>query len=125
MVDIIGNKGVNESNWAAYAAECANEQGRFWDYHDKLFDVWTGEFAGTYTKPKLKQYAAELKLDATSFNQCLDTDKTKPAIEADVAEAKRLGVYGTPMFFVNGALLQVQPPLSYGVFSRAFDSLLK
>lgn len=124
-MDIIGNKGVNESNWAAYAAECANDQGKFWEYHDKLFEVWSGEFAGTYTKPKLKQYAADLKLDTTVFNQCLDTEKDKAAVDADIADAKQLNVYGTPMFFVNGQLLQTGGSLSYAIFSRAFDSLLK
>src|SRR5512142_1518159 len=65
---------VGESTWAAQAAECANQQGRFWEYHSRLFQVWAGENAGTFTKPKLKQHAADLKLDTGSFNQCLDTD---------------------------------------------------
>ena len=91
-----------ESHWAAYAAECANRQGRFWDYHDKLFAVWQGENVGTYTKDKLKRYAAELQLDVARFNTCLDNDETKGVVDADVAEGARLGAKGTPAFFLNG-----------------------
>ncbi|MBI5030710.1 MAG: thioredoxin domain-containing protein [Chloroflexi bacterium] len=113
-----------ESIWAAQAAECANQQGKFWEYHNRLFQVWTGENVGTYTKSNLKQYAADLKLDATTFNQCLDSDKTLPIVQADIAEANRLGIHQTPTFLINSRVLQIQS-LDYGQFSRTFDSLLK
>ncbi len=118
------SSGGTESHYAAQAAECANQQGMFWEYHDKLFDVWTGENVGTYTKPKLKQYAADLKLDTGKFNTCLDTDATLSVVNADVAEADRLGVNGTPTFFMNGKLFQMQVG-DYSEFSRTFDALLK
>jgi protein-disulfide isomerase len=114
----------NESHWAAYAAECANEQGKFWEYHDKLFVEWRGEFVGTYTKDKLKKYAADLGLDTSQFNQCVDTEKTKPVIDADIADANRLGIQGTPTFLVNGRALQIRS-LDVGEFTRTFDLLLK
>ncbi len=113
-----------ESHWAAYAAECANEQGRFWEYHDKLFSVWAGENVGTYSKANLKKYAADLKLDTAKFNQCIDTDKYKSVIDADVAEAGRLGIQATPTFLVNGRALQIRS-LDFSEFSRTFDSILK
>ncbi|HEX9075410.1 MAG TPA: thioredoxin domain-containing protein [Anaerolineae bacterium] len=115
---------IGESNWAAQAAECANLQGKFWDYHDKLFSVWTGENVGTFTKAKLKQYAADLQLNATDFNQCLDGDKTASVVQADMAEANRQGVQGTPTYFLNGRLMQLRT-LQFDEFSRTFDSLLK
>jgi protein-disulfide isomerase len=115
---------IGESTWAAQAAECANQEGRFWEYHNKLFQVWSGENVGTYVKPKLKQYAADLKLDTTSFNQCLDSDKTLSIVQADFAEGTRMGVHQTPTFFLNGRSLQLQS-LDYGWFSRTFDSSLK
>lgn len=115
---------IGESNWSAQAAECANQQGKFWQYHDKLFVVWAGENVGTYTRPKLKQYAADIGLDTNTFNQCLDSDRTASIVQADIAEATRMGVQGTPTFFVNGRLLQIQS-LDVGQFTRAFDSLLK
>jgi protein-disulfide isomerase len=112
---------TGESVWAAQAAECANQQGKFWDYHSRLFQVWSGENVGTYTKPKLKQYAADLKLDTGTFNQCLDTDKTLSLVQADIAEATRMGVDSTPTFFVNGRMIQLQS-LDYSFFARTFDS---
>ncbi len=115
---------VSESHWAAYAAECANLQGKFWEYHDKLFSMWVGEGVGTFTKPNLKKYAADLKLDTVAFNQCLDTEQTKPVIDADIAEVTRLGIQGTPTFLVNGRQLQIRS-LDVSEFSRTFDALLK
>jgi protein-disulfide isomerase len=111
---------IGESTWAAQAAECANQQGKFWEYHDHLFQIWSGENVGTYTKPKLKQYAADLGLDTASFGQCLDTDKTLSAVQADVAEAVRQSVNQTPTFFLNGRMLPLS--LDYDWFSRTFDS---
>ncbi len=115
---------VGESTWAAQAAECANQQGKFWEYHDKLFQVWSGENVGTYIKPKLKQYAADLELDTATFAQCLDGDKTLSIVQADVAEGVRMGVRSTPSFFVNGGTLSLQS-LDYSYFSRTFEAVLK
>lgn len=106
------------------AAECANQQGKFWEYHDKLFAVWSGENVGTYAKAKLKEYAAGIVPDTATFNQCVDGDKTMSVVQADIAEATRMGVQGTPTFFVNNRLLNINS-LEYGSFSRTFDSLLK
>lgn len=115
---------IGESTWAAQAAECANQQGQFWEYHDKLFQVWVGENVGTYVKTKLKQYAADLKLDAAAFNQCLDSDNTLSVVQADSAEGERMGVHQTPTFFLNGRSLPLRS-LDYGWFSQTFDASLK
>jgi protein-disulfide isomerase len=116
---------VGESHWSAYAAECANEQGKFWEYHDVLFNKWTGENVGTYTKDKLKKYAADMGgLDLTKFNTCVDTERTKSIIEADKTESAKFGVSGTPTFFLNGKLLQIRT-LEASEFARTFDLFLK
>lgn len=115
---------TGESVWAAQAAECANQQGKFWEYHNKLFQVWAGENVGTYVKPKLKQYAADLKLDTRTFNQCLDSDKTLSVVQADLAEGKEMGVHQTPTFFLNGRPLQLQS-FDYGWFAQTLDASLK
>lgn len=117
-------RGINESHWAAYAAECANRQNKFWQYHEKLFSEWRGEFVGTYTKPNLKKFAADLGLDTATFNKCLDNEETASVIQADIAEAQRLGLSGTPTFMIGGRVLQVRT-LDYSEFARTFDSLLK
>lgn len=122
---VIDQGRIGESHWAAQAAECASLQGKFWEYHDKLFSVWSGENRGTYTKQNLKKYASDLGLDTGNFNQCLDTDQTLSTVQADTGEATRLAVPGTPSFFVNGRLLSQIDPSDYAAFARTFDSLLK
>ena len=82
---------------AAEAAECANEQGKFWEYHDILF-----ENQGKLDKENLKLYAQELELNQNQFDNCLDTDKFKQDIERDINEGEFLGIEGTPTFFING-----------------------
>ena len=115
---------IGESHWAAQAAECANQQAKFWEYHDVLFTRWTGENVGTYTKPKLKQYAADLKLDTTAFNQCLDSDATLSIVQADTAAGTQLGVRYTPIFFINNRQVSVQS-LDFSSFARAIDAAIK
>lgn len=89
-----------------------------------MFSLWAGEGVGTFTKPNLKKYAADLKLDTAAFNVCLDTEQTKAVIDADIAEVQRLGIQGTPTFLVNGRQLQIRT-LDASEFSRTFDSFLK
>ena len=91
---------------AAEAARCAGEQGRFWEYHDLLF-----ESQSTATIEDFKRSAEQLKLDLKSFGQCLDSGKHHAAVEADVQEGARLGVTGTPTFFINGRILVGAQPL--------------
>lgn len=93
-----------ESFDSAYAAECANRQGKFWEYHDLLTTNWQGENVGSFTVDRLKIFAAQLKIDSSKFNNCLDTQETKSIIDADIAEARNAGVRGTPTFYVNGRL---------------------
>lgn len=92
----------SESQWAAEAAECAGEQNRFWDYHDKLFASQQGENQGAFSKDNLKKFAADLKLDTAKFNQCLDSGKFADKIKKSSDDAHLIGVQGTPTVFING-----------------------
>jgi protein-disulfide isomerase len=94
-----------ESIWAAEASECANEQGRFWDYYDKLFAEQTGENVGTFVRDNLKRFAADLGLDTQQFNQCLDSNKYLSKVQQEGADAQRLGIGSTPAILVNGQLI--------------------
>ena len=91
-----------ESVWAAQAAECAADQGKFWEYHDLLFDKQNGENVGLFTKEKLIAYAKELNLDAAKFDPCLQQDETLQRVISDTQEGRQVGVTGTPTFFING-----------------------
>jgi protein-disulfide isomerase len=88
------------------AARCAHEQDKFWAYHDVLFDK-----APRASAQDLKTYAGALGLDTTKFDQCLTTEKYKERVQKDVDEGARLGVQGTPAFFVSGRLLSGAQPL--------------
>jgi protein-disulfide isomerase len=91
---------------ASEAANCANAQGKFWEYHAKLFANQTA-----LGEDKLKEYAKDVGLDATKFEQCLKDQPFKAAIDKDVADGEKVGVNGTPAFFINGRMLSGALPL--------------
>jgi predicted DsbA family dithiol-disulfide isomerase len=101
---------------AAEASRCAQEQGKFWEYHDQLFT------ASKLDKDSLIEYARSLKLDDTQFVSCLTNEKYKAAIDKDREDGRKAGVTGTPGFFINGiALSGVQ---SQETFARVIDDEL-
>lgn len=82
----------------ALAASCANEQDKFWAYHDKLF-----QNQNHLTSDDLKNYAQQTGLDITRFEQCVVTRRFLSQVETDYQAGLSAGVEGTPTFFVNGA----------------------
>jgi protein-disulfide isomerase len=85
------------SQKTAEATRCAGLQDKFWEYHDLLFAKGSGlEIA------QLKDYARTLKLDADAFDRCLDSGETAAAVKQDLEQGQKLGLTGTPSFFVNG-----------------------
>jgi len=89
---------------AAEASECANEQGKFWDYHDLLFNNQTtwSPLTGTDVGNSFTDLARQLNLDTDQFRSCLDSDKYKKAVDTDAAAGTAAQVDGTPTFFING-----------------------
>ena len=85
---------------AAEAAECARDQGKFWEYHDILFEEYHGR------ESSLSSYATDLGLNVFEFNSCLRSGEKSAKVEADFAEGYRNGIKGTPTFFVNDIMLQ-------------------
>jgi protein-disulfide isomerase len=94
-----------ESNWAAEAAECASEQGKFFEYHDKLYASQAGENRGTFSKDNLKKLGADLGL-ATSFNACVDSGRYAQVVRDDTKVGEGRGVQATPTLFVNGRKIE-------------------
>jgi protein-disulfide isomerase len=103
---------------AAEAAACAAEQGKFWQYHDRLFENQT-----KLSEADLKQHAAELGLNATQFNACVDAHKPKALVDADLRAGEEAGVDGTPAFFINGRMVSGAQP--YDLFKRVIDEELE
>jgi protein-disulfide isomerase len=102
---------------AAEAANCANEQGAFWDYTEKLFKMEQGLSAQAYS-----EYASQLDLDAQAFKDCLESGRYKEEIQSDFDFAANLGVRSTPTFFINGiAIVGAQP---FEVFQQVIEKEL-
>lgn len=112
-----------ESTDAANAAECANDQGKFWEYHDYLYNHQGAENSGAFSKENLKGFAATLGLNTATFNDCLDTNKDQANVDKDLKEGGTAGVNGTPATFVNGILISGAAP--YADFKAAIDKALK
>jgi protein-disulfide isomerase len=91
---------------AAEAARCAGEQGKFWDYHDKLYST-----GAKFSAEELKNSAREVGLDIDGFDKCLASGKFKGAVQNDLLEGAKLGLNGTPAFFINGRELTGAQPL--------------
>jgi len=109
---------------SAQAAECADDQGKYWDMHDKMFSEQTklGQGTVTYTVQDLKKWAVQIGLDANKFNQCLDSGKYKAEVEKDFADGQAAGVSGTPTTFINGrSLVGAQP---YATFKAIIEEEL-
>jgi len=102
---------------AAVAAECANEQNAFWLYHDLLF-----EFQDELSRERMLELARSIDLDMQRFSACLDNPAVEDEVKTDTAEGQRLGVLGTPTFFINGRVLVGAQPLD--VFADVLDEEL-
>ncbi len=121
----------NESKWAAQASECAKDQGKFWEFHDYIFNyIWTnyyakgqnGENVGVFSKNNLKKYANTVGLNASEFAGCLDSGKHEAKIAADEALGRKSGAKGTPTTFVNGKMIVGAQP--FEVFDAAIKEAL-
>lgn len=91
-----------DSPRAAEAAQCAEEQGQFWPYHNYLYEEASG-----LGEAELKLYAEQLGLDTAVFNACLDSGQYADYVQTDLDSARAEGATGTPTFFVNGRLITV------------------
>lgn len=109
---------------AAEAGQCADDQGRFWDMHDKMYAEQDKEGTGTiqFELADIKKWASEIGLNAGEFNNCLDSDKYKKEVEKDLADGTASGITGTPGTFVNGTLIKGSVP--YATFAQAIDAAL-
>jgi len=102
---------------SAEAANCAREQGKFWEYHDRLFTNQQ-----TLTRAALKQYARDSGIDAAQFNACLDSSKYAPRVRDAAAAAAQLGITSTPTTYINGRMISGARP--YEAFTEVIDDEL-
>jgi protein-disulfide isomerase len=102
---------------AHQAAEAAHRQGKFWEMHDRIFENPKDLSPETYLR-----YAKEIGLDIDQYQEDIASTSVRKAVDADLAMASKLGVSGTPSFFINGRFLSGAQP--YGSFARLIDEEL-
>ena len=104
---------------AAWSAQCAYEQGKFWEFHDLIYD---NDNPGAISKDDLKAYAAKIGLNMDKFNECVDSLRYRDKVNNQQHEAFEAGFNGSPAFLING-----QPIVGaqhFEVFEKVIDSLL-
>jgi protein-disulfide isomerase len=112
----------NEATLAAEAAECANDQDSYWEYHYKLYAEQAGENRGAFLPDRLKQFAGDLGLDREEFDACLDSHKHIDLIEQERSQASEAGARGTPSFLIGGEL--VVGYMTFDEFSQHIEEAL-
>lgn len=122
-----------ESIVAAQAAECAKDQGKYWAYHDAIFEIEIKEFetlgnnehTGNLNKETFKKIASDLKMNTDEFLACFDSQKYAAEVEKDTKEANSIMERpSTPTIFINEKMIEPQGALPYNVFSQAIDEAL-
>ncbi len=90
------------SRYAALAAQCAGEQGKFWEMHDQLFTNHQWAQTGKNPRSVFRDFAKAIRLDLDKYDACMDGQRYAARLDASVQEGEQVGVRGTPSFFVNG-----------------------
>ena len=113
-----------EAMVASMAAQCANDQGKYWEMHDKIFreQFNKGDDIIRFKVTDLKKWAKDLKLDTAAFDSCLDSERYKAEVAKDKADGDAVGIQGTPSFFINGRFLGGVHP--YPDFKKMIDEEL-
>jgi protein-disulfide isomerase len=120
-----------ESIAASQAAECARDQGKYWAYHDAIFNIEIKEFdtlgnnehTGNLNKEAFKKIASDLKMNVDEFLACFDSQKYAAEVERDIKEANSvMDRASTPTIFINEKIIQGAYP--YNIFSQAIDEAL-
>ena len=114
-----------EAMLAAMAVDCAGEQNKYWEYHDKVFreQYNKGDDIIRFKAVDLKKWAKDTKLDPAKFDQCLDSQKYQNEVMKDRMDGEAAGVQGTPTFFINGRVMGGAQ--QYPEYKKLIDDLLK
>ena len=121
---IIGPDSIN----AAHGAHCASDQGMFWEYHDVLYNNWSGENNGWASSENLMEFAVDIELDIDEWTQCMLDKKYENKIASSNTDAQTLGLQGTPGFFVIGPenkVTKIGGAQPFENFQQIFDSELR
>ena len=114
-----------DSLLAAEAAYCAEDQEKYWQYHDELYKNWGGERTGWVTRESLDNFAKTVNLDLNEFNKCLDDHKYQNKVKTIHEFGKEIGIDATPSFLVfNGEkIIKIRGNQPLEVFLKTFEEL--
>lgn len=112
-----------DSVFAAEAAYCAEDQGKYWEYHDELYTNWKGERTGWITTDSLNDFAKTVGLDLQQFNSCLSEHKYRNRVLDLEKFGRDIGVKATPTFLIfdNEKLIKIEGNQSIDVFRKVLD----
>jgi protein-disulfide isomerase len=114
-----------DSLLAAEATYCAQDQEKYWQYHNELYENWGGERTGWITRESLNKFAITIDLNLKEFNDCLDNHTYKDRVNTHYQFGKELGIDATPSFLVfNGEkIIKIRGNQPLDVFLKTFDEL--
>ena len=114
-----------DSLLAAEAAYCAQDQGKYWQYHDELYKNWGGERTGWITRESLERFGTSVNLDLEEFNKCLDEQKYQDKVAFLHNFGKEIGIDATPSFLVfnDEKIIKIRGNQPLEVFLKTFDEL--
>jgi len=121
---IIGQDSVNAAN----AAHCAQEKGKFWEYHDMLYNNWAGENTGWASSKNLLAFATQVNITDSDFNSCMSDARYVSVVKGSVSDAQTLGLTGTPDFFIiapDNSVTKIVGAQPFQVFDEIFKKLAK
>ena len=112
-----------DSKLAAEASYCAQDQEKYWKYHDELYKNWGGERTGWITRESLTKFAETVDLDIEKFNKCLDDHKYENKVNSLYAFGKEIGIDATPSFLVfnDEKIIKIRGNQPLEVFLKTFD----
>lgn len=114
-----------DSVLAAEASYCANDQGKYWEYHDEIYKNWAGEKTGWVNRDSLEQFAKTTNLDVSQFNKCLDDKKYKQKVLDNERFGTDVGIRATPSFLIfdNEKIIKIEGNQPLSVFRQVLDTI--
>jgi protein-disulfide isomerase len=115
----------SDSVLAAQASYCADDQGKYWEYHDEIYKNWAGERTGWVTRQSLDQFANTVGLDLIQFSKCLDDKKYQQRVLENEKFGVKIGIKATPSFLIfnNEKITKVEGNQPFSVFRQVIDAI--
>ncbi|MGI0026428.1 MAG: DsbA family protein [Nitrosopumilaceae archaeon] len=113
-----------DSVLAAEASYCANDQGKYWEYHDELYKNWAGEKTGWVNRKSLDQFANTVGIDTTQFDKCLDDNKYEQKVLDNEKFGENIGINATPSFLIfdNKQIKKIEGAQPFSFFKQVLDT---